>query len=289
MRASGGKTTTNEMDGLRKGNWAARAIGWRRWHGKWALQSRAATDMIIRGAGIKPGICVLDLASGSGEPVLEIARRLGPGGNATAFDTVQEMLHIVKENSILAGLDNIHFLRGDADTLPYSDGSFDAVTCRFGIMFFADPVAAMKEIRRVLRPGGRACLVTWGPMEENPRFASTFGVVMRSLGEELGDYRPEVFKFDRPGCVTRVMADAGFSEVSAAYHTIPFAWHGTIREAWEGFRELSAPFRSLFERVPARNRKRLTGEILAHIGDYYDGEKVNFAAKVVLATCRRSC
>jgi ubiquinone/menaquinone biosynthesis C-methylase UbiE len=283
IREAGG----NETSGLQRRNWAARAASWRKWHGKWAQQSLAVTDLIIRGAGIVPGMSVLDLACGSGEPALKIATAVGPKGKVVAVDIATEMLHVAEENSVAAGLTNISFRSGDAGELSFPDQSFDAVTCRFGIMFFTDPGAVMKGVRRFLKKGGRACFVAWGPIEGNPRFATTFGVVLKSLGKTIGSYRPEVFRFDRPRLLAALMADAGFRKISATYRTVPYSWDGPPHEAWQSFFELSAPFRTLFERVPTSERESVRDKVLASMAKYYDGEKVNLTAKVVLATCRR--
>lgn len=261
--------------------------GYHRWHEKWARQSSAATDLIIRGAKIAPGMRVLDLACGSGEPSLDIAKVVGPEGRVVAVDVVEEMLRVAEENAVAAGLTNMSFQLADACKLSFPGGSFDAVTCRFGVMYFTDQRAAMEEVRRVLKPGGRACFVAWGPLNGNPRFVSTYGLVLKSLGEKLGSYRPETFRFDRPSRLSKLMTEAGFRKVSATYRTIPFVWDGPPHESWESFWDLSASFRSLFERVPVRDSEKMKQEIVASMAKYYDGERVNFTAKVVLATCRR--
>lgn len=277
--------TKGEPAEFQKRNWTARAEAWRKWHFKWALQSRWVTDLIVQSAGIGPGMRVLDLASGSGEPALEIASVVGTKGQVFALDIVPEMLQVTIENAAAMGLANVHSQAADAAFLPFPENSFDAVTCRFGFMFFTNPGGVMEEIRRVLRGGGRASIVTWGPMEENPRFVSTFGVVMNRL-PEFSTEKPEVFKFDRPESLSAILADAGFYDISVSFRTVPFIWRGPTIEAWESLKELSAPFRRLLDRISDQDRESVTREILAAIGRYYDGESVNFSAKVVLATCR---
>jgi ubiquinone/menaquinone biosynthesis C-methylase UbiE len=261
--------------------------GYERWHEKWTHQSRAATDLIMRGAGISPGMSVLDLACGGGVPALEIAKAVRPGGRVVAVDVDKEMLRVGRENSVKAGLSNVDFRLADAKDLFFPDESFDAVTCRFGIMYFTDPDAVMKRVHRILKPRGRACVVAWGPLRGNPRFQSTYGVVLNSLGMKLESYHLETFRFDRPRLLSAVMAKAGFREISANYRRIPFAWDGPPCESFECFHDISGQFRSLFERLPARSKERVKGRIIASMAKYYDGEKVNFTAKVVFAVCRR--
>jgi ubiquinone/menaquinone biosynthesis C-methylase UbiE len=137
-------------------DWSRVASGWRKWHRRFALQSATLTDLIISGAQLRQGMNVLDLASGSGEPALTAAQVVGPDGHVAATDISSEMLLVAEENARSLGLGNLTFRQMDAQELPFQDESFDAVTCRLGLMFFPDPRAALREVRRVLRPGGRA-------------------------------------------------------------------------------------------------------------------------------------
>lgn len=268
-------------------DWSQAASGWRKWHRRFALQSAALTELIIGGARLRKGMEVLDMASGSGEPALPAARVVGPEGHVTATDLSPEMLHVAEENAKSMELTNTTFLQTDVQVLPFPDESFDAVTCRLGLMFFPDPAAALAEIRRVLRVGGRASFVTWGPMEQNPRFASTFGVLQSDPKLRAKISQPGLFRYESPESVVTPLTKAGFREVSAACHTVPFPWDGPVEEAWECFRELSAPFQRAFAQVPPEDREMMTSAILESLGRYCDGKTVNFTAAVVAASCMR--
>ena len=154
-------------------DWEGMTDGWKRWYDKFSKQSSEATKTIIELAKLREGMTVLDLACGSGEPSLSMARTVGPKGHVIATDIVPRMLEVAEANAENEGLSNIEFRMADAEALPFEDESFDAVTCRFGAMFFSSPERAMLEARRVLRNTGSIALVTWGPPEENPRFTTT--------------------------------------------------------------------------------------------------------------------
>ena len=134
--------------------WGQMTDGWKRWNDKFSKQSAEATKAIIELAQIKNGMRVLDLACGSGEPSLSIARTVGPTGHVVATDIVPGMLENAEANARNELLSNIEFRNVDAETIPFPDGTFDAVTCRFGVMFFSDPERAMREARRVLKNRG---------------------------------------------------------------------------------------------------------------------------------------
>jgi len=113
---------------------------------------------------------VLDLASGSGEPALTLARHVDATGHVVATDLSQGMLDLAEENARKVGLANISFRQADAHRLPFDNESFDCVTCRLGIMYFVDVHGALMEIRRVLKPEGRAVFAAWGPWDRGSLF-----------------------------------------------------------------------------------------------------------------------
>lgn len=145
---------------------------WGRWHAPFAAQTRAATELIIAAAGVEPGMHVLDVAAGSGEPALALAKVVGPAGHVTATDLAQGMVDVAAANARQQGLTNLSFQRAEAEELPFPDRSFHALTCRFGIMFIPDHARALREVHRVLKPGGRAAFTAWTAPEQ-PLFALT--------------------------------------------------------------------------------------------------------------------
>src|SRR5215207_7432945 len=146
---------------------------WSKWHSKIAVASAEAKEALVRAAQVEPGMQVLDIASGTGEPALTLAEMVGPEGHVMATDLGPGMIAVAKENAEKAGLTNMTFLQADAHQLPFSDRSFDRVTCRFGVMFFADLPQALGEIYRLLKPGGRVAFTVWGPLEQNPFFLTS--------------------------------------------------------------------------------------------------------------------
>ena len=126
-------------------------------------QTAAVTNALVEAAQPQAGMLVLDLASGNGEPALSLARRVAPNSHVTATDVSEGMLSALRANAAVDQVTNIETKVCDAHKLPFADGSLDLVTSRFGVMFFADTRAALREIKRVLKPAGRVALLVWGP------------------------------------------------------------------------------------------------------------------------------
>jgi ubiquinone/menaquinone biosynthesis C-methylase UbiE len=116
------------------------------------------TSALVEAAQIEGGIDVLDLASGEGDPALTLAALVGAQGTVTATDITPGPLEVAAARAREDGIRNIQFKVADAQQLPFEDARFDRVTCRFGAMFFLDPIAAMHETQRVLRPKGRVAM-----------------------------------------------------------------------------------------------------------------------------------
>jgi SAM-dependent methyltransferase len=269
--------------------WGAsyRLIAAEKWKAKSAAMGKAVTQALLEYARPQPGMNVLDLASGTGEPAISLASRVGPQGHVTAFDLSAELLEIAEGRARQRGLTNFSTHQGDAHDLPFADRRFDLATCRFGVMFFTNVDKALQELHRVLKPGGRACFVAWGPFEQ-PYWTATVGVVVQHVGGPLiAPGGPDPFKFSQPGSLSAALRQAGFERVDEDTRTLPWAWPGTVEEVWEYARSVSTPFRPLLERVPADQWDEINREVHAAIRQYSDGESVNFGAVVVLASGMR--
>jgi SAM-dependent methyltransferase len=264
-----------------------RLIAAEKWKAKSASMGQPVTDALVEYAQPAPGMQVLDLASGTGEPAISIASRVGVHGHVTALDLSADLLEIATQRARARGLENFTTQQADAHSLPFSDDHFDLGTSRFGVMFFRDPVLALHELRRVLRPGARACFLAWGPFEQ-PYWQSMMGVVHRHIGGPLlQPDAPNPFRFAAPGSLSEVLRSAGFNAVEEETKTLPWTWPGPVEEVWEQAQGISVPFRPMLERVPAEKWPEIHADVHAAVRQYSDGEKVAFGASVVLASGRK--
>jgi ubiquinone/menaquinone biosynthesis C-methylase UbiE len=264
-----------------------RLIAADKWKAKSAAMGKAVTEALVEYAQPQPGMRVLDLASGTGEPAISLAMRMGTSGQVTALDLSADLLEIAKGRAQERGLKNFSTQQADAHALPFPDCSFDLATSRFGIMFFRDVSLAMRELQRVLRDGARACFLAWGPIDQ-PYWQTTIGVVHKHVGGPLLQAGgPDPFRFAAPGSLSAELRKAGFREVHEETKTVAWAWPGTPEEVWEQARAISVPFRPMLDRVPGNLWPRINAEVHAAITKYYDGEKIAFGASVVLAAGRK--
>ena len=116
---------------------------------------------VVDAAKIASGHCVLDVACGTGVVTREIAKGLGANGSVIGLDLNPGMLAVAKEKA-----PNIEWQQGNAEALPFDSNSFDVVICQFGLMFFEHRQAALKEMLRVLRQGGRLVIAVWDSLEQ---------------------------------------------------------------------------------------------------------------------------
>lgn len=245
------------------------------------------TDAMVEYAQPAPGMKVLDLANGTGEPAISLASRVGDRGHVTATDLSAGLLEIATHRARSRGLKNFSAQVTDAHQLPFPENSFDLATSRFGVMFFRDPVAALRELGRVLRPGARACFLAWDPFDQ-PYWQSTMGVVERHVGGPLLEPDgPNPFRFAEPGSLSAILRSPGFQAVADETRTLPWAWPGPVEEVWEYAQSVAVPFRPMLERVPPEKWPQVHTDGHAAVRKYWDGEKVAFGASIVLASGKK--
>ena len=178
-------------------------------------QLAQVTGALVDAAAPRLGMLVLDLASGTGEPALSLARRIAPTGKVTATDFSTGMLDALRANRDAEGVTNIEVKVCDAHELPFPDASFDLVTSRFGVMFFANIGRALAEIRRVVKPGGSIAFLVWGAPGLGTYFGAAAMPYMRRLAVKPDPDGPGPMRFAEPGKLARLVEAAGLSGLAA--------------------------------------------------------------------------
>lgn len=278
--------TNDERKEEMRRNWAERAVVWRTMTGARGGMWQATTDLMIDALAVRPGMRVLDVASGPGEPALSIAAAIAPDGQVTATDLTPEMLASAEENARARGVANIAFQQADAESLPFPDGAFDAVTCRFGAMLFPDIQKALGEMRRVLVSDGRVVCLIWGPPERNAQMRP-LAIVRRYVDLPVpAPGEPHRFRFSAPGELAEHLRVAGFQQVTDVTNDIAMQWHGTAEEQWEAMLKNNRRMAVAVAALAPTQHAELTQEVLDAIRAEERHEGGGTAA-VILVTGRR--
>jgi SAM-dependent methyltransferase len=263
-----------------------RLIAAEKWKAKSAVLGSAVTEAFVEYSRPAAGMSVLDLASGTGEPAITVAQRVGPQGWVTALDQSSDLLEIAAERARTKKLSNFTTHKADAHQLPFADQRFDLATCRFGVMFFSDAHRALTELHRVLKPGARACFAAWGPIEQ-PYWQTTMKIVHGHVG---GDLLPpggaDLFRYSAPGTLSEVLSASGFNDVEECTQNLPWIWPGDAEEVFEYACAVAAPFRPMLERVAAEQWPVIRAEAKSAIERYRVGDEIRFGADIVLASAK---
>ncbi len=275
-------TELEEIREQQKQSWNKFSPGWKKWdHLTMDFLSPMGVAII---ASIKPAgnDIILDIAAGTGEPGLTIASMLS-GGKVVITDLAEDMLVIAKENAASRGISNIETVACDVCELPFDDNSFDAVSCRFGFMFFPDMQLAANEIYRVLKPGGKFATSVWNIPEKNFWVTALMGTINKNMElPQPPSGAPGMFRCCKPGLMKTIFENAGFNniveeEVATKLNA------GTTDTYWNMMTEVGAPIVAALSKADDALRQKIKNEVFELVGQKYaEGEVAIDASGIVV-------
>jgi ubiquinone/menaquinone biosynthesis C-methylase UbiE len=243
------------------------------------------TAALIEHAKIGEGQSVLDVAGGSGEPALTIAEKVGPAGSVTCTDAVAEMVQAAREDATRRGIANVQFRECTADSLPFADNSFDATVCRLGIMFFPDPPAAVREMLRVTKPGGRLALAVWHKSEVNPFCYVVTNVMAQHVNSPAADLdAPNAFRFAEPGKLANVLTEAGASNVEERVVKFNLQAPISAHQFWIMRSHTSDTLREKLAKLPTAEQTQIASEVEQEVKEFFPHDQMNFPTQMILVT-----
>jgi ubiquinone/menaquinone biosynthesis C-methylase UbiE len=232
-------------------------------------------------AAPRPGEHVLDVACGTGIMTRALAAAVGPGGRVVGLDAGAHMLALARARE--ERRDDavpIEWRDGDAARLPFAAETFDLVCCQFGLMLFPDQPPALREMRRVLKPGGRLALVTWGAIERCPGQAVMKATWTRHFGAEKAAIFGAQHALSDPDRVRALLRDAGFRGVTAS------AALGTARFASP--EQLTGVYATALDiRADAATRDRVIAEVRDALRDYIGPDGLAYPIEAILGRARK--
>ena len=276
-------TNTNEIIAAQKASWNKFSPGWRKWDALIMdfLQPHGAA--IIEHLKPKGAQVVLDIAAGTGEPGLTIARQLA-GGKVVITDLAEGMLQVASEKVKKAGIKNVEMREADACALPFADHSFAAVSCRLGYMFFPDMAQATHEMVRVLEPGGRIATTVWGAPEKNYWITCMVQNIARHIEvPPPPPGAPGMFRCAKPGTISRLFEAAGLKGVSEREVPSIMGISGPA-EYWQMMTEISAPFVAALSNATAATVGKVKENVIAAMTERHPKGSIPACGTLIVGT-----
>jgi ubiquinone/menaquinone biosynthesis C-methylase UbiE len=256
-----------------KESWNKFSSGWKKWDDLTMDFLKPMGDEIIQLLDPKSDHVILDVAGGTGEPGLTIAALLDDG-KVIITDLSEDMLEIARENAVQRGIKNIEIHACDVCELPFADNTFDAISCRFGFMFFPDMLQAAKEMVRVLKPGGKIATSVWNVPDKNFWVTAIMGTINKNM--ELPPPppgAPGMFRCAKDGLITDLFAQAGLKNITQKEITGKLNCK-TTDTYWNMMTEIGAPIVAALSKADEAMREKIKKEVYQTVDQRYPGGNV---------------
>jgi SAM-dependent methyltransferase len=246
------------------------------------------TSGLIEEARIATGQNVLDIGGGSGEPSLTISGIVGSEGSVMYTDPVVGMVEIARTDAESRGLTNTRFTQCSADDLPFSDCTFDVAVGRLSAMFFADPVAAVRETIRVIIDNGYVSFVVWGSKKANPFFSTiTDGLDQFVEGPPEDPDAPDAFRFAAPGKLTGILRRAGAENVIERRLNFQIQAPISFEQFWQLRTEMSGSLREKMAGLTAAQLPMIKRAVADAAQGFFVSGEMSFPAEALIVTGRK--
>jgi len=254
--------------------WNKSSSGWKKWDDMMMNFLKPMNVEMIQMLRINDTDFILDVATGTGEPGLTIATEL-KNGKVVGVDLAEEMLLVAKEKAAIRGIINFETVCCDVSALPFDDNTFDAISCRLGIMFFPDIQLALGEMVRVLKPGGRLVISAWDIQEKNFWINASMETMISSLGLKPPVGAPGLFRCSQEGFMADQMRKAGLKNILEKSLAVELEC-GTIENYWSFITEVASP--TAFKNADHTMKEKIKEEVLHKVNQKCPGGNIEMAS-----------
>ena len=247
----------------------------------WQAQLADAQAKLMACAALATGERVLDVACGTGLITFEAAAAVGPRGKVLGVDLSGQMIEIASQQALRRQADNVHFARMDAEQLELPDASVDVALCALGLMYVPDPAQALREMRRVLRPGGRMVIAVWG---ERARcgWADLFSIVDAEVASEVC---PLFFRLGQQDALQRLCVAEQFEDVTQHRIGATLAYADADAACDAAF--VGGPVALAWSRFDEAVKERVCARYLQSISAFQHGSGFRIPGEFVIAAATR--
>lgn len=265
--------------------WSESAPYWEKHRETICKMFAPVTQALIEDAAITSRRAVLDVAMGPGEPALTIAEVVGPEGNVVGTDAVPAMVEAARREAHRRKLHDVSFEVAFADNLPFPADTFDAVVSRFGVMFFPSPFDSVREMLRVLKPGGRIAMAVWHYAERNPFHYTVAQVVERYADSPppVPD-SPDAFRFAKPGDLLAILSKAGATATRERLLQFSIRASISVQDFWTLRSEMSEKLRTKLARLSEPQLGELKREVIEALNAYASEGVITFPAEILIVS-----
>jgi SAM-dependent methyltransferase len=252
-------------------------------------RNQESLALLMARLGLTGGESVLEIGCGTGALTAPVAEVIGEGGRLVAVDISEPMLGAARQRVVERGLRNVTLSHGDAQVFEFEPAAFDLATSRMGVMFFADPAAAFRNIKGALKPGGRLVFACWAPLAENRHWLISYDIALHHLGPPAPPPRhePGPLAFGDPDYIRGFLAAAGFAEITVD-RAHPTIIGGSPEEEARQALLMGPTARLIEEKNPAEEtRQTIAREIEAAFAAEARSGPIRLSAAIFLVAARR--
>jgi SAM-dependent methyltransferase len=248
--------------------WERGARGWGAQRGVFQASAEPVSQWLVERVDPQPGLRMLELAAGPGDTGLRAAELLRPMGTMIITDVSEGMIEVARARAAELGIANVELRTMDAEWIDLPTADVDGVLCRWGYMLLADPGAALRETRRVLKPGGTVALAAWTGPEDNTWSSVPMQELVRmGLAEPPDRDAPGQFAWRDPAVISDALEDAGF--VLAEIDQVDFTFrYPSLDDWWDAGLDLSPGMRAAVTRLTPAQRDDLRDAIDARLAPW---------------------